>query len=112
MLDLEIRQQIARYVAGDLDADRLEAWLSAETGDIDGESPETRQLAFDALRLLAEHGNGDWQDVELRERLGALSRTYWFEGAPKTVLSGSESSIISRDPQSAGTDRRRVEEYA
>ncbi len=112
MLDLQIRQQIADYVAGDIEASQLEEWLSVATGDLENESSGTRRLAFDVLRLAAERGNGDWEDAELRERLGALSRIYWLEQAPKTVLSDSESLVISCDPQLAGTDRRRVAEYA
>lgn len=111
MLDLEIRKQINRYLdpKGDVEAAELEAWLAAEAWDIDDEPQATRQLAFDAMRLLAERGNGDWDDAELRERLGALSRTYWFVTAPKT---DSVATVIRRDPRLPATDRRHVAEFA
>lgn len=70
--DLQIREQISRYCAGQIDAAALETWLSAATWDLDDESRATRQLAFDALRFTSEAAHGDWTDQELREHLGAL----------------------------------------
>jgi len=109
MVDLEIREQLARYVAGKLDAAELEDWLENESWDVEFEP--TRALAADALRLLAEHANGDWTDLELRAQLGALSRTYWFDQAPKQTRSGSASGVIRQEaPQSATADRWRAAE--
>lgn len=71
--DLQIREQISRYCAGEIDAAELETWLAAKTWEIDQESPATRQLAFDSLRLTSEAANGDWTDEELRGQLKALS---------------------------------------
>lgn len=110
MVDLKIREQIARYARGRIGADELDAWLSAEATDAEGESAQ--QLAFDALRLLSEGANGDWEDEELRERLGALSRLYWLEQAPKTVILGSGSIFIRQSRWSVGTERLRAAEYA
>lgn len=110
MLDLEIREQIGRYARGRIDGAELDAWLSAEAAD--AEDAATQQLAFDALRLLSEGANGDWEDEDLRDRLGALSRFYWFQQAPKNVIPASGSIFIRRSRWSAGTDRSRVAEYA
>ena len=109
MLDLQIREQIARHVEGKLEPSELEDWLENESWEVEAEP--ARSLAADALRLLAEHGNGDWTDSELRAQLGALSRTYWFDQAPKQTRSGSVSGVIRREAeQSATADRWRVAE--
>jgi hypothetical protein len=109
MLDLEIREQVARYVADELKASELEDWLESESWDLEAEPART--LAADLLRLLAEYANGDWTDSELRAQLGALSRTYWFDQAPKQSRSGSVSGVIRQGAQQSATaDRWRVAE--
>ncbi len=108
MSDLEIREQLARFTEGELDARDLEDWLENVAWDLNAEPGRT--LVATALRLLAEHANGDWTDQELREQLGAIGRIYWFEQAPKTTLSSSSSSIIRHAQPSEAADRRLVVE--
>lgn len=108
MIDLEIRQEIARYIAGQQDARELEDWLENVAWDL--EDQPGRALAATALRLLAEHSNGDWTDSELREKLGAVSRIYAFDQAPRAAVSGSASSIIRQEQRPATADRWRVAE--
>jgi hypothetical protein len=112
MFDLKLREQIARLVTGEITPAELEAWVSAEAWDVDDEAPATRQLAFQVLGLTSEYANGDWDEAELRERLGALSRIYWFEQAPKNVVGGAETTVIRRGRWSAGSDRSLVVESA
>jgi hypothetical protein len=112
MSDLEIRKQIACYLDGEINASELEAWVSEESWDLEDKPSATRKLANDVLRLTSEAANGDWTDEQLRERLGALSRTYWFESAPKTKLSGSEGVFIRHGQPLAGTERPHVAEPA
>ena len=107
MTDLEIREQIARYIGAEIDAPTLEDTLEAAAWDADGPAGS---LAADTLRVLAEHANGDWTDAELGERLGALSRTYWFEQAPKHAFTESSAHVIREDQRSAAFDRWRVVE--
>jgi predicted Zn-dependent peptidase len=70
----------------------------------------TQALAAAVLRLLAEHGNGDWTDRELRERLGVLSRIYWFDQAARTSRLDSVSVVIRQDQPSASVERWRAAE--
>lgn len=102
--DHEIREQIARYIAGGISAAELEDWLEDATWDDDG---RTAPLAASTLRLLAEHGNGDWTDAELVESLGTLTRSYWFQQAPKVAWSGSAATVTVHQP-SPSADRRHV----
>ena|ERR1035437_1349480 len=106
MIDLEIRKLIANYIAEEIPAaglaDRLEdlAW--------DLEEEPARGVAAAALLLLSEHENGDWTDEELRERLGAISRMYWFDQAPKQAFAEASGDVIQQVQLSAGSERRRV----
>lgn len=95
MVDLDIRHSIADYLNGDISPRDLEDRIQDLTWDLDEEP--ARSLAANALLLLAEHQNGDWTDDELRTGLGAISRTYWFDQAPKNVI--VESSPITRQIQ-------------
>ncbi len=108
MTDLEIRQQVARFAQGELEAWDLEDWMEGAAWELD--AGPARTLAATALRLLAEHASGDWSDPELREALGVLSRVYWFDQAPKMTLSGSTSTVIRHAQPSGSADRRLVVE--
>ena len=95
-------RSIASYLDGALSSRELEDCLQDFAWDLDEEPART--VAADALLLLAEHQNGDWTDDELRAGLGAISRTYWFDQAPKHVTIGS--SPITRQIQlSAGAGK-------
>ena len=105
MADLEIREQIHRYLNGEIDAPALEDWLENTSWDaVDAAG----SLGENVLRLLAEHANGDWTDGELREQLGSMSRTYWFGRAPKHTYVGSAAQVIRQDQSSAVTGTRLV----
>ncbi|MGO9974197.1 MAG: hypothetical protein ACLP01_15630 [Solirubrobacteraceae bacterium] len=90
--DLEIRELIAAAVGSDLAPEQLEARLHEVAWDVEAE-PQRTFLAT-ALRLLAEFSNGDWTLDELRGRLGALNRLYWFELAPKSSFADSTAQFI------------------
>jgi hypothetical protein len=110
MTDLEIREQIAAYVAGDIVSQELEDRLEDAAWDLDVEPQRT--WVGTVLRLLAERSHGDWTDAELRDQIGALNRIYWFENAPKNVIADSIARIIRRDQRSVATDRPLVAESA
>lgn len=112
MLDLEIRKRLARYNAKRLKLADLDDWLNTESWEVRSEPVETQRLLFDAMRLIAEHDNGDWTEPELRQKLGALSRLYWFEQAPRTVVTTSEATIIRHDLGSETARRSPVEASA
>lgn len=108
--DLLIRQQIARLVDGGQSAADFEDWLQEFAYEL--ETEPARSLAHDALRVLTEHANGDWEDEEVLDQLGALSRTYWFVGALTMIQSGAESGLVSHDRRLAATGRSPVAECA
>jgi hypothetical protein len=108
MLDLKIREQIVRFVEGGLEPTELEDWLEDESWDLEG--GPVRDLAADVLRLLAEYDNGDWTETDLRGQLGAMSRMYWFDQAPKQTRAESASGVIRQDQRSEAAGRRLVAE--
>ena len=74
-VDLQVREEIALFLLGKIDAAELEAWLAEVTWDIDDEPASVRRVAFGALRLVTETANGDWGQNELQEKLAALLQT-------------------------------------
>jgi hypothetical protein len=110
--DQQIRARIRAYTDGTLSAAALEDWLESESWDEGTLRAPERQLANDALRLLAEFGNGDWTEGELAEQLGSLSRLYWFVHAPRVVRSDAMTTVIRHDRRLAGTGRSHASECA
>lgn len=109
--DLEIRQQIADVFAGNVNLATFEDWLSEYSWDLEAPSI-AHSLASDALRVIAELENGDWQEEEAVEQLASLSSFYWFEAARKVTLTGSDAGIFSHDQRLAATGRSPAAECA
>lgn len=107
MSDLEIREAIRQYIAGDVDARALEDQLEGVAWE--GLADPARRLTNDALRLLAEQANGDWTDSDLREQLGVLTRTYWFERNAESKT-GTSSAVIRQTAVPATAERLHVAE--
>jgi hypothetical protein len=106
MTDLEIRHEIFRFVGGELDAEALEDWLEDASWEA---SDPSESLAPTALRLLAEHANGDWTDVELRERLAACGQIYRFGLVTNDSNAGSGARLIEGQASPAeGAETLRV----
>jgi hypothetical protein len=100
--DLEIREQLARYADENTSLDDLEHALIEGTWS---EDEEQTPLAADALRLVSELRHGDWTEDELRERLGAMAKTYRFDQAPLASQSESAARTIVEDRALAGAGR-------
>lgn len=106
--DQEIRERIREHIGGHISAAELEDWLETESWDDATLDAPAVRLANDALRLLAEYQNGDWTAAELAAQLDSLSRFYWFETAPKAILSDAVTSVIRHDRRPVATGRSPV----
>jgi hypothetical protein len=86
---------------------QFEEWFIPETWDVERHGEETvRSITLAVMRLLVKHSNRQLTEGELRRDLGILSRNYWFDQAPKTVLLSSSAQLIREDPPvQAGTSR-------
>jgi hypothetical protein len=103
--DLMIREQIAALVAHEMSIAEFAEWL--EEYSLGLEFAPAERLAADAQRVIAEYDLGDWSDDEALEQLGALSRLYWFEQAPKTWTGGT-AWVITHPPSEAAGRRHAV----
>jgi hypothetical protein len=112
MLELEIRERLADYLDDRISLGEFEEWFIPETWDVEHDGTDAaRDLTLSVMRRLVKYSNGNMSESDLRRDLGTLSRTYWFQTAPKTRLSGSEASVIEQDVP-AVSERSRVEESA
>lgn len=89
-LDQTIREQLARYLRGDMSLAEFEAWLIPETWELSPKSDhKTYELATEITLRIAEFTSGDWSEDELR---GALRR---LQAVPELTLSaGKEEQVI------------------
>ena len=110
--DQEIRERIRACIEDEISAAELEDWLETESWDDAEMSVPTQHLANDALRLLAERGNGDWTEEELAEQLGALSRLYWFVHVSKGAWADAITNVSHHDRRPVATGRSPVAESA
>lgn len=76
-LDLEIRDELARYLAGQLSLRRFKKWFVSHTWDIHlSGNPEAADLAHEIGLYLAEFSNRDWSEDELKGQLRHLVETH------------------------------------
>ena len=72
-LDLEIRQQLARYLAKRITLDDFEDWFVAESWNVHrDENTAATDLVFELELRLAEFSNGHWTEDDLRGILQLL----------------------------------------
>ncbi len=72
-LEVEIRRQLARYIAGELPLMQFAEWfIPVLWTAAEGSEPATAELAAHIDLLLIEHSNGDRTEEELRGLLGPL----------------------------------------
>jgi len=65
----DLRDRLARYLAGALSLTDVRLWLASAVWDIEGSGD---QRAVSLLHALAEYANGDWTDAELKELFRSL----------------------------------------
>jgi hypothetical protein len=99
MLD-RLRENVALYLDGKIDAVQLQQRLP-DGWDTDqaGNATVTR-LVLRVIGYLSEFQNGDLSEADLRDRLRLAlpsARTYWIEQARRTVVAGSDATLI--DPK-------------
>ncbi|MBI4494753.1 MAG: hypothetical protein HY690_18410 [Chloroflexi bacterium] len=77
LVDSEIREQLARYLADETSLHDFEEWLVAHTWNLHQiADPLVRDLVAEIELRLAEFSNGDWTDAELRDLLKPLVQKY------------------------------------
>lgn len=86
-LDLEIHNQLVRYLADEIPLEEFRDWFDQSTwdGELQGNTGENELAAEIELRL-AEFSNGHRDEADLRSVLRPLIRTFWTSG---TYISGA-----------------------
>lgn len=90
----DIREAVARYVAGEITRMEFQEWFAPRAWDVLGEGPNpATDLVSEIELLLAEYGHGDWAEAELRERLAEvasvpLSRVFHIESPVAISVTG------------------------
>jgi hypothetical protein len=89
-LELNVRNELVRYLAGEISLSSFRNWFDAETWNTPSE------LSADIDRLLAEYDNGDWTEEAVRKKLlplahffSANAQTWGTSGFRMTTSSSS-----------------------
>lgn len=76
-LGLEMRKQIARYLAGGISIAELQSSIAPLAWNIDRRAdPNSTSLGHELDLLLAEFSHGDWNEEEVRRYLRPLVESY------------------------------------
>lgn len=95
-LDLEIRSQLAKYLAGQSSLSAFQEWFVPRAWNIEKRAdPAAVELVHEIDLRLAEFSNGDWTEEELRSKLRPLAMHYTVHtsAAPRTESSSAIRQI-------------------
>ena len=98
--ELEARQQLARYLKGELTLNEFQDWFVPQSWNFHQASDPSLQKFVSGVELaLAEFGNGDWSENELRQLLNILRTNYELEYRPvpstEIITTRTASSNVS-----------------
>ena len=72
-LELEIRDRLSAYLAGETSLRDFEDWFFPKTWDVDKlDDPALLDLVYQIKLDWAEFSNGDWSEKDLRDMLKSL----------------------------------------
>lgn len=96
-LDLEIREWLARYLAGEIPLRAFQEWFVPVVWNVEQSGDRAaEELAHETELRLAEFSNGDWTEQELRRKLLPLVECYTVNMASKMSISSSSVVITSQ----------------
>lgn len=95
-LDLEIHNQLVRYVAQEISAEQFRDWFDVATWDVEQSGNRTAQeLAGEIELRLAEFSSGHLTEEELRAKLRPLIGVFSSRHAASWVSTSSASITVS-----------------
>lgn len=99
-LDYHIREQLARYLAGEISLREFEDWFFPETWDVDQiDNLDLLNLVYGIKLRLAEFSHRDWTEAELQEHLRPFIQRYVMVASPCQIQYGTSSAIWKADVQ-------------
>ena len=82
-LEFELRQELARYLNGQYTLKDFEDWFVPRSWNFNqNTNPSLQKLVSQIELSLAEYGNGDWTENQLRQQFSILMTTYEIEYHP------------------------------
>ena len=94
-LGLEIRKQVARYLAAETDLSAFHSAIAPLVWNIEQRTdPASADLGREVALLLAEAANGDWNEVDLRAQLSPMVTNYVALVGNEAPVFGSMSAVI------------------
>lgn len=103
-LELDVRRELARYLAGEQTLSAFRKWLDAESWDA---GPG---VAADIDLLFAEYTAGDWTEEEVRSKLRNMAETVFVTqqgwGTAGVVVSTGTSTAAVQVPSESVVDIR------
>jgi hypothetical protein len=95
-LDIEIRQRLTRYLAGEISLEAFQEWFAPIAWSIPGdENWSTHELVNEIELRLAEFTSGHWTRQELGERLRLALETYTMAAMPEPRTSSTSELIAA-----------------
>ncbi len=82
-IDLEIYNQLVRYLAKDISLREFRDWFDTSTWDLQemGAPQDAWEVAGEIELRLSELSSGHWTEDELRDRLTSLASVLWYPAA-------------------------------
>lgn len=112
-LDEEIREQLSRFLAGDIDLRAFRDWFVPFAWNIEKRANAgTAEVVHQIDLVLSEFEHGDWSEAEMRDHLVPLVQnsrvrlheTFWGTGVWAGMVSVSNSSALQQQRvQNVGT---------
>jgi len=83
--ELDIRDWLARYLAGEVSLSEFRQWFVPATWDIElGDDPAAARLSYDLELRFAEFSNGHWTEEQLKSLLRPEVESYTV-GKPQVI---------------------------
>lgn len=97
-LDVEIRSQLAKYLADEQSLEEFVAWFSPHTWNIQQSAPAPiTELAYTIDLLLSEYSEGGWTEEQFRAQLRPLiedySVSFSYNSAPLVIVTTDALTI-------------------
>ena len=91
-LELEIRDRLSAYLAGEISLHDFEDWFFPKTWDVDQLSePALLDLVYHIKLDWAEFTNGDWSEKELHDMLKSIAQKFTISDLPTKLVYGTSS---------------------
>jgi len=95
-LGLEMRKQVARYLAGEISIAEFQTHLAPLTWNVERRAdPEVAAIAHELDLRLAEFSHGDWTEPELQAHLSPFVTSYSVTTGDRFWTSNSTHQVFS-----------------